>query len=292
VIPKEILKQVRRIQITTSRLVSDVFGGQYHSVFKGRGMEFDEVRAYQPGDDVRTIDWNVTARLGCPFIKKFVEERQMTVMLLLDASASCSFGSLNRLKSELAAELCAVLAFSATKNNDKVGLIIFSDRIEKFIPPRRGLTHVLRVIREALYFKPAGRGTNINIALDYLNRLTKRKSVCFLISDFFAPDFRRTLAIANKRHDIVAVAIGDRRESELSDVGLLALRDSETGRVFVVDSSSSRLRQVYAQRALSRVSERRRLLAQAGVDTIEVRSDRPYEKELVKFFKMRERRRR
>ncbi|MCP4652051.1 MAG: DUF58 domain-containing protein [Candidatus Omnitrophica bacterium] len=289
-IPKEVLKQVRRIQITTSRMVTDVFGGQYHSVFKGRGMEFDEVRAYQPGDDVRSIDWNVTARMGHPYIKKFVEEREMTVMLVLDVSASCRFGSTNKLKSELAAELCSVLALSAIKNNDKVGLIIFSDRIEKFIPPRKGLGHVLRVIREALYFKPQGKGTDINMALDYLNRVIKRKSVCFLISDFFAPDFKRSLTVANKRHDIVAISITDIREMELASVGLLCLRDFETDSVLTVDTNNKKIINKYKQQAYQRINERKRLLRLSGVDMIDVRSDNPYEKELIKFFRIREKR--
>ncbi|MFC1632317.1 DUF58 domain-containing protein [Candidatus Omnitrophota bacterium] len=288
-IPKEILRNIRRIQITTSRMVTDVFAGQYQSVFKGRGMEFDEVREYQPGDEIRSIDWNVTARMGNPYVKKFVEERELTVMLIVDASMSCQFGSLKQLKSQLAAELCSVLAFSAIQNNDKVGLIIFTDRIEKFVPPRKGLRHVLRIIREALYFKPQGQGTDIVLALEYLNRVTKRKAISFLISDFFAPDFKRFLSIANQRHDIVAVTITDPREMDLPNVGIVKLNDPETAAEFIIDTGDANFRKKYHQDALNRIKDRRTLLRSVNVDSIDLRTDLPYTKELIKFFRSRER---
>src|SRR3990167_6680495 len=213
-ISKDILKKIKQIQIHTRRLVDEAFIGEYHSVFKGRGMEFEEVREYQPGDEIRTIDWNVTARMGHPYVKKYVEERQLTVMLLLDSSGSSHFGTTKRFKKELAAEVSAVLAFAAIKNNDRVGLIIFTDRIEKFVPPRKGLHHVLRVVREALYFNPKGRGTDIAEALRYLDNVISRRAIAFVISDFFAEDFKKSLSIANKKHDVVAITITDPRESE------------------------------------------------------------------------------
>ena len=289
-VPKEVFKQIRRIQITTSRMVTDVFAGQYHSVFKGRGMEFDEVRQYFPGDDVRSIDWNVTARTGQPFIKKFVEERELTVMLLLDVSMSCRFGTVRRLKSQVAAELCSVLAFSAVNNNDRVGLIIFTDKVEKFIPPRKGLRHVLRVIREALYFQPEGKGTNIVNALEYLNKVTRRRTITFMISDFFDSGFKQRLAIANRRHDVVAITITDSREISLPNVGLVRLNDPETTEDFVVDTSDAGFRRQYNKDALQRIHERKQLFRSINVDNIEVTTDGVYTKELVKFFKMRARR--
>ena len=268
-IPKELFKKIKKIEISTSRLVTDVFAGQYHSVFKGQGIEFDEVREYQPGDDVRTIDWNVTARTGKPHIKKFVEERELTVMILVDVSLSCRFASVNMLKSQLAAEVAAVLAFSAIRNNDKVGLIIFTDEIEKFIPPRKGVGHVLQVIREVLYFKPKGHSTDIARALEYLNKITTRKSIAFLISDFFPPDaiaanapgsqghnrdqarmgevLKKSLLIANKRHDVIGITLNDPREMQLPDCGLIALEDAETGKKMIIDSSDAHLRQQYYQ---------------------------------------------
>ena len=290
-IPREVLKRIRRIEITTSRIVTDVFSGQYHSVFKGRGMEFDEVRPYEPGDEIRSIDWNVTARTGLPYVKKFVEERELTVMLLLDMSASSFFGTAGRLKSELAAELCAVLAFSAIRNNDKVGLIIFTDRIEKFVPPRKGLRHVLRVVREALYFKPQGKNTDINAALLYLSRVTTRRTVAFIISDFFAPDFKKKLAVANKRHDLIAITITDPAEQSLEDVGILMLDDPETGESFMIDTSDKRLRENYAEKNKKRQEEKKYLFRSSGVDLIDVRTDIPYTMSLMKFFRVREKRR-
>ena len=289
-IPKEIFKQVRRIQITTSRMVTDVFAGQYQSVFKGRGMEFDEVREYQPGDEIRSIDWNVTARTGRPYVKKFVEERELTVMLLLDMSLSCSFGTVKQLKSRLAAELCSLLAFSAIQNNDRVGLIIFTDRIEKFIPPRKGLSHVLRVIREALYFKPEGSGTNIKAALEYLGKITSRRTVTFIVSDFYDSDFKKALSIANKRHDIITVTITDPLEIELKNIGIVKLDDPETGESYLIDTSSASLRKDYHRKSLQRFHERKKLFQSISVDSIDIRTDVPYSKTLIAFFKMRERR--
>ena len=289
-IPKEILKNIRRIQITTSRMVQDVFAGQYQSVFKGKGMEFDEVREYLPGDEIRSIDWNVTARMGHPYIKKFVEERELTVMLLLDMSPSCFFGTVKQLKAQLAAEICSVLAFSAIRNNDKVGFIVFTDKIEKFIPPRKGLRHVLRVIREALYFKPQGLGTDITLALEYLNRVTTRRTVSFLISDFYAPDFKKMLSISNKRHDLIAITITDPRESELPDIGIVKLDDPESGEAYFVDTSDKFIRSDYARKSEDRLKAREMLFRSSAVDTIALRTDIAYAKSLFNFFRQRERR--
>lgn len=289
-IPKEILQKIRRIQITTSRMVTDVFAGQYQSVFKGKGMEFYEVREYQPGDEIRSIDWNVTARMGHPYVKKFVEERELTVMLLLDASMSCRFGSVSKMKNQLAAEFCSVLAFSAIKNNDRVGIIIFTDKIEKFVPARKGLSHVLRVIREALYFKPERAGTDISLALEYLNRVTARKTITFLISDFFDKDFKKVLSVSNKRHDIVAVTITDPRERDLPDVGIMNLSDAETGEDLIVDTSDSNFRKQYKEDAIKRIRQRQSLFRSVNVDNIDIYTDTPYTKELIRFFKVRERR--
>jgi len=289
-IPKEIFQKVRRIQITTSRMVTDVFVGQYHSVFKGRGMEFKEVREYQPGDDIRSIDWNVTARAGHPFIKKFVEERELTIMLLLDMSGSSCFGTVNKLKRDLAAELCSLLALSAIKNNDNIGLIVFTDRVEKFVPHRKGLSHVLRIIREALYHEPRGKGTDITKALEYLNRVINRSSVTFIISDFYDRDFKKALSIANKWHDIVAISITDPREMDLPDIGIVRLEDAETGRDFLLDTSSPAVRREYHENAVKMFEEKRNLFHSVNVDHIDIRTDIPYDLELYKFFRMRERR--
>ena len=289
-IPDEMLNKIRRIDIRTSQMVNDVLGGQYQSVFKGQGMEFEEVREYQPGDEVRSIDWNVTARMGRPFLKKYVEERELTIMLLLDVSASSTFGSIEQRKDELSAELCAVLAFSAIKNNDKVGLIMFTDRIEKYVPPKKGRRHVLRVISEALSFEPEGRRTDIAVALEYLNRVTIRRTVTFLISDFMATDYESSLRIANRRHDIIALTITDPRELELPDVGILDLEDAETGEKIRIDTKVRRVREAYQRLALDRMQAKSRILRSANVDTIDVSTDKPYIEPLLKFFRMRERR--
>ena len=289
-IPEEILNKIRRIDIRTRHMVNDVLGGQYESVFKGQGMEFEEVREYHPGDEVRSIDWNVTARMGRPFLKKYVEERELTVMLLLDVSASSTFGSVKQRKGELSAELCAVLAFSAIKNNDKVGLIVFTDRIEKYVPPQKGRRHVLRVISEALLFEPEGRGTDIAAALEYLNRVTFRRTVTFLISDFMAADYAKSLQIANRRHDIIALTITDPRELEIPDVGILELEDAETGKRIQIDTKVRRVREVYRRIAAEKTQQKSRILRSANVDTIDVFTDKPYIEPLLKFFRMRERR--
>lgn len=287
---KELIAKIRRIEITTSKLVTDMLAGQYESVFKGRGIEFDEVREYQPGDEIRSIDWNVTARMGAPFIKKFIEERQLTVMLLLDLSASSRFGTSLRLKNELAAEICSVLAFAATQNKDRVGLIVFTDRVEKFIPPRKGLQHVLRVIREALCFKPEGSGTDLAGALKYLDGVTSRRAVTFIISDFFAQDFKKSLTIASKKHDCIAVTITDPRELELPDTGIVELTDAETNKTFTVDTASPRVRDEYAAKARNMREARSALFGSINLDHIDVMTDRPYVDELVKFFRMRKKR--
>jgi uncharacterized protein (DUF58 family) len=291
-IPAEVLKKIRRIQIKTARLVTDVFAGQYESVFKGRGIEFDEVREYYPGDDVRSIDWNVTARTGHPYIKKFIEERQLTMMLLLDASGSCRFGTVNRLKSELIAQLCAVLAFSAIKNNDKVGLIIFTDRIEKVILAKKGLRHVLRVIKEALYYRPDSVGTDIPAALEYLDKITPRRTVSFLISDFITDEdaLKKPLSIANKRHDMIAVYVRDPRESYLPKVGIVGVRGSETGQQIEFDTRDDSFLDKYKKMAREQFEKRQRVFKSIGVDCINVSTDKPYTEELIKFFRKRERR--
>jgi uncharacterized protein (DUF58 family) len=271
-------------------MVTDVFAGHYHSVFKGQGMEFEEVREYQPGDDIRSIDWNVTARWGRPFIKKFMEERELTIMLLLDMSGSTYFGSVNKLKRQLSAELCSLLAMSAIKNNDKVGLIAFTDRIEKFLPPRKGLSHVLRIIREALYFEPDGKATDIPGALEYLRRVTNRSTVTFILSDFYDEDYKKPLSVAGKRHDIVALSITDPRETELPDIGIISLEDPETGKNFLLDTSHSSVRRDYRVNSLKLLGERQQLFRSINIDHIEIRTDVPYAQELYKFFRMRERR--
>lgn len=289
-IPAELMAQIRRIQIRTSRMVDEILAGQYHSVFKGQGMEFKEVREYVPGDDVRSIDWNVTARTGAPHVKVMMEERELTVMLLVDASGSGRFGSVSRFKNELAAELCAVLAFSAIKNNDKVGLIIFTDDVELYVPPNKGRKHVLRVIREVLFFQPKKRGTNIPEALHYLNSVIKRRATVFVVSDFMAEGYEQVLRVANKRHDMIAVSVSDPRESELPDVGLAAVRDPETGEEVLVDTSDPTLRAAYAQAAVERAAQRDDTFRRARVDAIQIRTDQPYIQELHRFFRLRERR--
>jgi len=289
-IPKEILKKVKRIEISTRGLVNEVFSGEYHSVFKGRGMEFAEVREYQIGDDIRNIDWNVSARSGSPYVKVFDEERELTVMLMVDVSASGSFGTASQLKGEVAAELCAVLAFSAIKNNDKVGLMIFSDKIEKFIPPRKGKQHVLRVIREILYFKPEDAKTDLNIALEYLNRVVKRKSIAFIISDFLTENYEKALQVANKKHDIISIDIIDPREVELPNVGFLELEDAETGETVLIDTGSTEIRETFFSESQDERDKREKFFKSIGVDNINILTDRSYVEPITKFFKMRAKR--
>jgi uncharacterized protein (DUF58 family) len=287
---REQLRAVRKIQIRTSHLVSDLFAGQYQSVFKGRGIEFAEVRLYQPGDDVRTIDWNVSARTGVPHVKRYAEERELTVMLLVDASASTRFGSVRQLKSALAAELSAVLAFSAISNNDKVGLVVFTDRIELALRPRKGTHHVLRVIRSVLTHQPAGHGTDIAAALEHLERVTKRRSVVFVVSDFLDPRGKRALRIAARRHDVIAVVLEDPREATLPPVGLVELEEAETGARWVVDTGDRRVREAFADAAVAARTDRDRGLRAADVDAVLVGTERPYAESLLRFFRMRERR--
>ncbi len=314
-IPREILKKIRQIEIRTNRLVSESLAGQYHSVFKGQGMNFEEVREYQPGDEVRSIDWNVTARMNHPFVKKFVEERELTLMLVVDVSGSGFFGSREQSKRELAAEIASVLAFSAIRNNDKVGLILFSDRVEKFIPPRKGRRHVLRVIREVLFFEPEHRGTDLNGALEFLLRVTAHRSIAVVISDFvgspastgsgddgqprgqkmllesLAQASFSMLRQANRRHDVVAVQITDPYELELPSLGRLILQDAETGEIVEVNTGDERRRATFAEGQARSQTELSRLFRSAGIDAIRLRTDQPYGSELARFFETRERRR-
>jgi len=289
-IPKEILKKVEQIEIQTRGLVNDVFSGEYHSVFKGRGMEFSEVREYQYGDDIRTIDWNVSARIGHPYVKVFEEERELTVMLLIDVSSSGEFGTVDRMKGEIAVEICALLAFSAIKNNDKVGLIIFTDKIEKYVPPKKGKQHVLRVLRELLYFEPEAKKTNISVALEYLSNVVGKRSIVFLISDFISEDFSRALKIVNKKHDVVAINITDPREKELPDVGFIELEDAENGEIITLDSSDSELRNLYYTYNQKQKEDRDRLFKSMSVDFIDISTDKSYIEPLIKFFRMRAKR--
>jgi uncharacterized protein (DUF58 family) len=289
----ELIKKIRQIEIYTRRLVNDNFAGEYHAIFKGRGMEFDEVRPYSPGDEIRTIDWNVTARMGAPFVKRYVEERELTVMLVVDASGSGEFGSVHWFKRELAAELTAVLSFAATTNNDRVGLLIFTDRVELFIPPRKGRRHVLRLIRELLAFEPQGTGTDIKLALDTINRVLKQRSIIFLVSDFLADMARhqRVLGVTNKRHDLVAVDLDDPLEREIADVGLLALEDVESGELAWVDTSSAGWRKAFGEKVAERTAVKRRVFNRAQVDRIGVTTEADYVGALAKFFQRRAERR-
>jgi uncharacterized protein (DUF58 family) len=289
-IPEELIKKIRQIQIYTSRTVDASFAGQYESVFKGRGMQFDEVREYTPGDDVRTIDWNVTARTGRPYIKRFVEEREMTVMFAVDLSASGEFGTVNKTKNELAAEFCAVLAFAAAKNNDKVGLLIFTDRIELYIPPKKGSRHVLRLIRELLYFKMPRRKTDIPLAMDYIAKVMRKKATVFVVSDFIETDFKKPLSLLNKRHDVLAVPVRDRVEISMPGVGLIELADAETGEIALVDTSNRRFRNQYGERSAGRFGQLKNMLKSINVDCVSISTDKPYIHDLVEFFHMRHRR--
>ena len=286
----DILKKVQRIQIVANRTVNDLLAGQYKSVFRGRGMEFDEVREYQPGDDIRTIDWNVTARAGSPFIKRFCEERELTVMLLVDVSASGVFGSTERSKLDLVVEMAAMLMFSALKNNDKVGLLTFCDKVIDYFPPRKGRTNVLRLIRQLVAVDPVSRETDLSAALDYLNRVQKRRAVVFLISDFQAPEARHALAVANRRHDLIAVSVDDPRERTLPDVGFITLADAETGELIEVDTRHPQVRELFRDRAAARSAELAQRLKKTGVDQLAIDTDEDYRKSLRRFFRMRERR--
>jgi uncharacterized protein (DUF58 family) len=291
-IPEELTKKIRAIQIRTSKTVNSVLAGEYESAFKGRGMEFDEVREYQPGDDIRTIDWNVTARTGVPYVKQYVEERELTVFFLVDLSASGAFAGVERTKNELAAELTGLLAFSAIKKNDKVGLVVFTDTIETFIPPKKGTSHVLRLIREILYFQPSHQKTDINAALDFLGRVLRKKAVVFLVSDFIADDFSKPLRVLARRHDLITVSITDPRERELPDVGLITLEDAESGEILLLDCGSREVRQRYRQLAAQRHQELNSLFSSMNVDHIPLQTDHDYIVDLIRFFRTRERRRR
>jgi uncharacterized protein (DUF58 family) len=287
---RELLRKVRRIQVRTDRMVNDVVVGEYRSVFKGRGMEFEEVREYIPGDDIRTIDWNVTARTSAAHVKRYVEEREMTAILLVDMSLSGRFGSADRLKIDLATEISAVLAFSAIKNNDKIGLLLFTDHVEMYIPAKKGKRHVLRVIRELLNFRPVAGGTNVAGALEFLNKVLKRKAVVFLVSDFIDKDFERDLALTRSRHDLIPVRISDPREATLPDVGLIELEDAETGERVIVDTRRRKIRDAFARTGREQTETLTGLLRSMGMDALEVSTDRPYMKDLLGFFRRRERR--
>jgi uncharacterized protein (DUF58 family) len=287
---KELLKKVRQLEIRTRGLVNQVFSGEYHSVFKGRGMSFSEVREYQIGDDVRSIDWNVTARFDHAFVKVFEEERELTVMLLVDMSGSQFFGSQGQLKRDVAVELSAILTFSAMKNNDKVGAILFSDEIELFVPPRKGRSHALRIVRELISFEPRRQATSIKRALEYLNHVLKRRSIVFVISDFMDAGYETALRIAGKRHDLIGITLLDPRENELPKVGLITFRDAETGLQRWIDTSDASVRDSYQAYRRSIVDERRAVFIKAKLDAVEVSLDQPYMKPLVDFFRLRERR--
>ena len=289
-IPKKILQKVKRIEIKTRGLVNDLFGGEYHSIFKGRGMTFSEVREYNPGDDIRLIDWNVTARTGSPFVKVFEEERELTVFLVVDISASGEFGSGSQLKRDYGAEVASVLGFSAIKNNDKVGLILFSDRVEKYIIPKKGKSHVLRVIRELLYTVPKGSKTSIKVALDYLLKVAKRKCVVFLISDFLDDSYLRSLKIANKKHDLITIQLLDPAELELPDMGLLKVEDPETGETFWIDTSSQKSMKQLRKEIAIKQSNFRKEIKKSGIDLISISTDEDFVDPLMSFFKSRENR--
>ncbi len=286
----EILKKIRTLEIKTRGLVETAFAGDYHSVFKGRGMNFEDVREYQPGDEIRAIDWNVTARLGTAFVKQFTEERELTVMLIVDVSASGNFGSTTQSKRELAAEVACLLAFSAIRNNDKVGLLLFSDRVELFIPPKKGRSHTLRLIREILFFQPGGRGTAPALALDYLNKIVTRRAVVFFISDFQAPDFSHALAVSGRRHDFIAIHIQDEREKVLPGIGIITLEDAETGEQIEVNTMERATRQRFTDFADEQEAELSRTLRRNNIDAIALRTGEDYLPALRSFFKQRERR--
>ncbi|MFW6050336.1 MAG: DUF58 domain-containing protein [Myxococcota bacterium] len=287
---RELLKKLKKIEIRTSRLANDQLAGSYHSVFKGRGMTFTEVRQYQPGDDVRFIDWNVSARMNDVYVKLFTEEREMTVMLLVDLSASERFGSVARTKIETVAEVSALLAFSAIKNNDRVGLLVFTDRVERFVPPKKGRGHVMRVVTEILNAQPRGKGTDLRAALDYLGGVTKRRSVAFVVSDFLADHYEHALRIASARHDVIPIQVTDPREQELPDVGLALMEDLESGEVMEVDTSDPRVRRAFAHTVAKERARREQLFRRLRMDHVTVRTDRSYVRPIAELFRTRERR--
>jgi uncharacterized protein (DUF58 family) len=287
---RELLKQVRQIEIRTRGIVNEVFSGEYHSVFKGRGMEFSEVREYMIGDDIRSIDWNVSARMGHPYVKVFEEERELTVMLLVDLSGSLMFGTVEKTKQRIAAELSAILAFSALKNNDKVGLVLFTDRIEKFVPPRKGRTHVLRIIRELLSFSPQGNQTDLKGALEYFNHTIKKKSIAFLISDFMDEGYDKILRIVGRKHDLIGVVLKDPREEDLPESGLIKFRDAETGEIRYIDTSSKHVQNYFTNYIKEREEQRKALFISGRLDVVKINAGESYVKPLVNFFKQREKR--
>ena len=289
-LPKDVLKKIRKIEISTRRVVNETLSGQYHSVFKGRGMAFDEVRQYQPGDEIRAIDWNVTARMNDAYVKVFTEERELTVMLLVDLSGSQDFGTREKTKGEQAAELAALVAFSAISNNDRVGLILFTDRVERFVPPKKGRKHALRVISDVLTFQPAHRRTDLRAGLDYLNQVNKRKTVCFLISDFIADGYERPLRIAARRHDLIAIALRDPLERELPPLGVALVEDPETGERLHVDLSDPGVRGAFAAEMERRRSERKRLFTKLDMDQVEITVGDEFVKPMVAFFRARAKR--
>ncbi len=284
----ELLQRIKAIQVKTNYLVNDIMAGEYVSAFKGRGMEFSEVREYQPGDDVRLIDWNVTARMNQPFIKEFKEERELTLMLLVDVSSSGGFGSAEKLKNEVSAEIASILAFAAIKNNDKIGLIVFSDKIEHTIPPKKGKAHIWNIIRTILNFKPEGKGTNLSLSLEYLLNIQKRKATAFLISDFQDDDYETTLKLAKQRHDLVAISITDPREETLPDVGLIQLEDAESGETLLVDTSDNEMTEQYTKQFQEKRRKRKDYFHSTGIDTIEIHTNRSLTEPIIRYFKMRE----
>jgi uncharacterized protein (DUF58 family) len=289
-LPREVIRQIRRLQLKARRAVEDLLGGEYRSVFKGSGIAFEEVREYQPGDDIRAIDWNVTARIGHPFVKRFIEERELTLLLAVDCSGSNQFGTRAQLKREVAAELAAVLAFSAISNNDRVGLVQFTDRVERFVPPRKGTRHVLRLIRDILFYQPEHRGTSLREGLDYLNRVLHRRTIVFLLSDFLDREYESSFKRTGRRHDLIAVRITDPREENLPSVGLLELEDAETGERLLLDTGSRQVREAYAAAATARREAVRQLSHSARVDLVDVSTDGGHLDALIRFFRLRERR--
>ena len=284
---RALLSRVRKVEIKSKGLSKHLFSGEYHSAFKGRGMSFSEVREYQYGDDVRNIDWNVTARTGDPHIKIYEEERELTLMLIVDISPSCFFGTIDQFKNEVITEICAVLAFSATQNNDKVGLILFSDEVELYIPPKKGRSHILRIIRELIYHKPGGKATNLGIPLRYLNNVIKKRCIAFLLSDFISTGYEEALRIASKRHDVIGFLLYDRHEKELPDAGLLSVQDRESGAHLLLDTSSAALRSAYHVQFEERLAGFKQTFARSNADTISLQSDASYITALHQFFKRR-----
>ena len=289
-LPKEVLENVRRLEIGTKGLVNEIFSGEYHTVFKGRGMEFAEVREYVPGDDIRLIDWNVSARTGSPFVKVFSAERELSMMLVVDMSRSGTFGTSYRMKDEVAIEICALLAFSAMKNNDKVGLLIFTDRVEKFIPPRKGRQHVLRVLREIVYHEPENKGTNMNTALEYLLRVIRRNSVVFILSDFMDDGFQKSLRVVSSKHDVIAIKVTDKLEMQLPDAGLISLVDAETGENVVVDTSDEKIRNSYSALRQAQQEGLEKMFKKINLDYIIIKTGESYVEPLYKFFRKRAKR--